>query len=85
MGVRELAGSKVNIIWGTVTAESYDADKIVVTLIATGMVEEKKESFVANKTKVVEHKNQEFKQSIYGKEMNIEIPVFYRKQENARR
>lgn len=74
--VRELAGSKVNIIWGTVTAESYDADKIVVTLIATGMVEEKKEPFVANKTKAVEHKNQEFKQSIYGKEMNIEIPVF---------
>ena len=35
--VRELAGSKVNIIWGTVTKENYDKDKIVVTLIATGM------------------------------------------------
>lgn len=35
--VRELAGSKVNIIWGTVTKEDYDREKIVVTLIATGM------------------------------------------------
>lgn len=35
--VRELAGNKVNIIWGTVTQENYDESKIVVTLIATGM------------------------------------------------
>lgn len=35
--VRELAGEKVNIIWGTVTEEDYDKEKIVVTLIATGM------------------------------------------------
>ena len=35
--VRELAGSKVNIIWGTVTEDNFDTDKIVVTLIATGM------------------------------------------------
>lgn len=40
--VRELAGEKVNIIWGTVTEENYDKDKIVVTLIATGMPGEKK-------------------------------------------
>ena len=39
--VRELAGSKVNIIWGTVTQENYDEGKIVVTLIATGMSKEK--------------------------------------------
>ena len=39
--VRELAGSKVNIIWGTVTQENYDEEKIVVTLIATGMSTEK--------------------------------------------
>ncbi len=39
--VRELAGSKVNIIWGTVTQEDHDAEKIVVTLIATGMSKEK--------------------------------------------
>lgn len=38
--VRELAGSKVNIIWGTVTQENYDEEKIVVTLIATGMSKE---------------------------------------------
>lgn len=35
--VKELAGNKVNIIWGTVAAEDFDEEKIVVTLIATGM------------------------------------------------
>ena len=35
--IRELAGDKVNIIWGTVTEDNFDTDKIVVTLIATGM------------------------------------------------
>lgn len=35
--VRELAGSKVNIIWGTVTNPDADKDEIVVTIIATGM------------------------------------------------
>ena len=40
--VRELAGGKVNIIWGTVTQENHDAEKIVVTLIATGMSKENK-------------------------------------------
>jgi len=34
--IREFAGEDVNIIWGTVTEESQQ-DKIVVTLIATGM------------------------------------------------
>lgn len=38
--VKELAGNKVNIIWGTVTAEDFDEEKIVVTLIATGMKNE---------------------------------------------
>ncbi len=40
--VKEIAGSKVNIIWGTVTQKDYDEDKVVVTLIATGMTREKK-------------------------------------------
>lgn len=35
--VRELAGPGVNIIWGTVSSSDFDEDKIVVTLIATGM------------------------------------------------
>ena len=35
--VRELAGSKVNIIWGTVTDANMGEDQVVVTLIATGM------------------------------------------------
>lgn len=37
--VRELAGNHVNIIWGTVSSADFDEDKIVVTLIATGMNE----------------------------------------------
>ena len=40
--VRELAGNHVNIIWGTVTGEDFDEDKIVVTLIATGMKTDEK-------------------------------------------
>lgn len=40
--VKELAGDKVNIIWGTVTEENFDPEKIVVTLIATGMSKNKK-------------------------------------------
>ena len=40
--VKEIAGSKVNIIWGTVTDKGHDEDKVVVTLIATGMAKEKK-------------------------------------------
>lgn len=35
--VRELAGDHVNIIWGTVSSKDFNEDKIVVTLIATGM------------------------------------------------
>lgn len=37
--VRELAGNNVNIIWGTVAPDDFDPEKIVVTLIATGMNE----------------------------------------------
>ena len=47
--VRELAGSKVNIIWGTVTKENYDEEKIVVTLIATGMTKEKEKPVITPK------------------------------------
>lgn len=35
--VREIAGGNVNIIWGTVTNSNAEKDKIIVTLIATGM------------------------------------------------
>jgi cell division protein FtsZ len=41
--VREIAGANVNIIWGTVTGADYDEGKNVVTIIATGMSEEKRE------------------------------------------
>lgn len=50
--VRELAGDKVNIIWGTVTKADYDEEKIVVTLIATGMADQNKTSKAAVKSTV---------------------------------
>lgn len=40
--IRELAGENVNIIWGTVSGDTFDKDKIVVTLIATGMAADEK-------------------------------------------
>lgn len=39
--VRELAGSNVNIIWGTVTDTRNSEDRIIITLIATGMEDKK--------------------------------------------
>lgn len=39
--IRELAGESVNLIWGNVTGDVFDEEKIVVTIIATGMPEEK--------------------------------------------
>ena len=44
--VRELAGEHVNIIWGTVSSADFDEDKIIVTLIATGMDEKKATSIL---------------------------------------
>ena len=83
--VRELAGSTVNIIWGTVTQENYDADKIVVTLIATGMNEDKvvdeRNPFTPSLTSkavttVPEIKVQKFKQPVPRNEIGIDIPTF---------
>ena len=78
--VRELAGSKVNIIWGTVTQENYDPDKIVVTLIATGMssepAEEKKSPFVLPAPQGLDNKVQKFKQPMPRNEIGIDIPTF---------
>lgn len=50
--VRELAGDKVNIIWGTVTKADYDEEKIVVTLIATGMADQNRTSKTAVKSTI---------------------------------
>lgn len=51
--VRELAGTNVNIIWGTVSADNFDEDKIVVTLIATGMKECDKETQLVQNIKAI--------------------------------
>lgn len=84
--VKELAGSKVNIIWGTVTQKNYDEDKVVVTLIATGMTKEKKESLPKNPElpsfmKMTSGEWTEPAEYITrrpGKEKEIEIPPFLR-------
>ena len=74
--VRELAGSKVNIIWGTVTQKDYDEDKIVVTLIATGMSKEAEVPKIVPKYTEAELKIQDYKQPVAKKEMELVIPSF---------
>lgn len=78
--VRELAGNKVNIIWGTVADEDYDEDKLVVTLIATGMSNSKKTAEVVPKIipKLVENDFAlpEFKQPEPRKELELIMPAF---------
>lgn len=84
--VRELAGEHVNIIWGTVSSADFDEDKIVVTLIATGMSEE-----TASKEKAVrkvsllpdppvlepmEWKTNHIKPTVPQQKANIVIPSF---------
>ena len=71
--VRELAGSKVNIIWGTVTQEDYDEEKIVVTLIATGMSREQKTVARPLDTQL---RFQEMKKPVPRKEIEIVVPPF---------
>ena len=80
--VRELAGGKVNIIWGTVTKEDHEEDKIVVTLIATGMAQEKRIAKVNLKPLDPALKLQEVKQQPR-KEVEIVLPPFL--QEAGRR
>ena len=81
--VRELAGSKVNIIWGTVTQENYDEEKIVVTLIATGMNKEAEKPAYVPTTPVREMKLTELKPAPSKKEIEVVIPPFL--QEAARK
>ena len=81
--VRELAGSKVNIIWGTVTQANFDEEKIVVTLIATGMTKEKECPVVIPKPKVQEVQPVEVRTVAPKKEIEIVVPPFL--QEVARK
>ena len=74
--VRELAGSKVNIIWGTVTQDNYDEEKIVVTLIATGMSEEKNNPVFVSKSILQEQNNIEVKPVVKRQEIEVVIPPF---------
>lgn len=80
--VRELAGDKVNIIWGTVTEENYDEEKIVVTLIATGMPYEKKDAAADLKPLGRELRLQEIKTPGHTRE--IKIPAFLQLEKNGK-
>ena len=74
--VKELAGDKVKIIWGTVPQNNYDEDKIVVTLIATGMTNEKREITFIPKETDMELKIPEFSRLEHSKEIEIVVPRF---------
>lgn len=62
--VRELAGDKVNIIWGTVTEENFDEEKIVVTLIATGMSKNKRTAAKSVSRAITKTTGQEYKRPV---------------------
>lgn len=76
--VREIAGNHVNIIWGTVTQPDQDADKIVVTLIATGMNKAPKAPTVKLKPLPNEIKHYEVKQPAVRNNIEIVVPSFLR-------
>ena len=76
--VKEVAGSRVNIIWGTVTQPDYDQDKIVVTLIATGMKETTKVPATKLKPLPTEIKKYEVKQPVIRNDLEIVVPSFLR-------
>lgn len=97
--VKELAGTKVNIIWGTVTANDYDENKIVVTLIATGMNNNQLKTHVqpldCEERKILETARikdelrlQTYKKTVSKKEIELVVPSFltegYRRDEKGR-
>ena len=97
--VKELAGTKVNIIWGTVTANDYDENKIVVTLIATGMNNNQLKTHVqpldCEERKILETARikdelrlQTYKKPVPKKEIELVVPSFltvgYRRDEKGR-
>lgn len=73
--VREIAGDKVNIIWGTVAEENFDEEKIVVTLIATGMSKNKKAIPKNVSGSVTATMGQEYKKIAAMREVPIRMPA----------
>jgi len=76
--VRELAGQNVNIIWGTVTDSNNAEEKIVITLIATGMEEKnaataKELPFKASVPPVIEPHQEKI---VRPQQIDIVIPSF---------
>lgn len=77
--VRELAGDKVNIIWGTVTQEDHDEEKIVVALIATGMSKGEKQPKVTPKPMESSFVVEDYIKPVPRKEFEIVVPPFLKK------
>jgi len=76
--VRGIVGSQVNILWGTVAAKGQEDDKIVVTLIATGMSEIGRKEVAQSSFDDKQNRKQEEKR-VRAKDAEIEIPVFLKK------
>lgn len=55
--VQALAGEDVNVIWGTVNDAANGNDKIVVTIIATGMDQNRSENAIPSKKLNVQYTN----------------------------
>lgn len=66
--LRELAGENVNLIWGTVEPDNFDTDKIVITIIATGM--NQNNQTIDNRTSAGSIKN-----PTYRREYNARKPI----------
>lgn len=66
--LRELAGENVNLIWGTVEPDNFDTDKIVITIIATGMIQNNQT--IDNRTSAGSIKN-----PTYRREYNARKPI----------
>jgi len=76
--VKEVAGDDVYIIWGTVKEDDVDNDKIIVTLIATGMEKKQATNPLTAKTLMGDFRINESKRPIEEQEIGIAVPPFLR-------
>ena len=76
--VRELAGPNVNIIWGTVTDRETPDDKIVITLIATGMEDKSLTPVTPSYTlpSIPPKPKRSVAKDVHPQEINLVIPSF---------
>lgn len=74
--VKELAGGNVNVLWGTVTSKDHDPDKIVVTLIATGLQNNKTEKMKTSREEFLMEKKRPIIETRIHKPQNLVFPPF---------